>query len=61
MKRTMLGNPFIKPWNDLAAIADDFQMEEFLFSSWYVCCGTKCAREQMGEVAGPAEQLIAAE
>src|SRR5262249_46726717 len=22
MKRTMLGNPFIKPWNDLAAIAD---------------------------------------
>src|SRR5262245_41664150 len=24
MKRTMLGNPFIKPWNDLAAIADTF-------------------------------------
>ncbi len=24
MKRTMLGNPFIKPWNDLAALADDF-------------------------------------
>jgi len=61
MKRTMLGNPFIKPWNDLAAIADDFQMEEFLFGSWYVCWGTKCAREQMGEVACPAQQLIAAE
>ena len=61
MKRTMLGNPFIKPWNDLAAIADDFQMEEFLFGSWYVCRGTKCARAQRGEVACPAEQLIAAE
>jgi hypothetical protein len=61
MKRTMLGNPFIKPWSDLAAIADDFEMEEFLFGSWYVCRGTKSAREQMGEVACPAEQLIAAE
>src|SRR5262249_46329966 len=30
MKRTMLGNPFIKPWNDLAAIADTFEMEELL-------------------------------
>jgi len=35
MKRTMLGNPFIKPWNDLAALADDFVMEEFVFGSWY--------------------------
>ncbi len=59
MKRTMLGNPFIKPWNDLAAIADTFAMEEFLFGSWYVCWGTKSARTQMDEV--PAEQLIAAE
>ena len=59
MKRTMLGNPFIKPWNDLAAIADTFAMEEFLFGSWYVCWGTKSARMQMDEV--PAEQLIAAE
>jgi ubiquinone/menaquinone biosynthesis C-methylase UbiE len=59
MKRTMLGNPFIKPWNDLAAIADTFAMEEFLFGSWYVCWGTKSARPQTDEVA--PEQLIAAE
>src|SRR5262249_4497530 len=59
MKRTMLGNPFIKPWNDLAAIAETFAMEEFLFGSWYVCWGTKSARTQMNEVA--PEQLIAAE
>src|SRR5262249_57001058 len=58
MKRTMLGNPFIKPWNDLAAIADHIEMEEFLFGSWYVCWATKSARPQAGEVA---EQLIAAE
>ena len=58
MKRTMLGNPFIKPWNDLAAIADHIEMGEFLFGSWYVCGATKSAREQTGEVA---EQLIAAE
>jgi hypothetical protein len=58
MKRTMLGNPFIKPWNDLAAIADHIEMEEFLFGSWYVCWGVKSARPQTGEVA---EQLIAAE
>jgi demethylmenaquinone methyltransferase/2-methoxy-6-polyprenyl-1,4-benzoquinol methylase len=61
MKRTMLGNPFIKPWNDLAAIADAFEMEEFLFGSWYVCWGTKSSRPQMDEVAGAGEQLIAAE
>jgi phosphatidylethanolamine/phosphatidyl-N-methylethanolamine N-methyltransferase len=41
MKRTLLGNPYIKPWNDLAAIAEDFEMQEFLFGSYYVCSGTK--------------------
>jgi ubiquinone/menaquinone biosynthesis C-methylase UbiE len=41
MKRTLLGNPYIKPWNDLAAIADDFAMEEFLFGSYYIARGTK--------------------
>ena len=43
MKRTMLGNPLIKPWKDLAAVVDDFEMEEFLFGSWYICWGTKSA------------------
>ena len=55
MKRTMLGNPFIKPWNDLSAIADDFEMEEFLFGSWYVCRGRKAAP------LDSSRQLIAAE
>jgi ubiquinone/menaquinone biosynthesis C-methylase UbiE len=58
MKHTMLGNPFIKPWNDLAALAEDFAMEEFLFGSWYVCWGAKPAHAQTGE---HVEHLMAAE
>jgi len=41
MKRTLLGNPFIAPWEHLAALASDFGMEEFVFGSWYVCWGSK--------------------
>jgi demethylmenaquinone methyltransferase/2-methoxy-6-polyprenyl-1,4-benzoquinol methylase len=44
MKRTMLGNPLIKPWEELADLADHFEMDEFLFSSYYVCRGTKLAK-----------------
>ena len=61
MKHTMLGNPLIEPWKDLAALADDFEMEEFLFGAWYICWGTKSARSQDHELPEPAEQLIAAE
>jgi ubiquinone/menaquinone biosynthesis C-methylase UbiE len=59
MKRTMLGNPLIEPWKDLAAVVDDFDMEEFLFGSWYVCWGTKSARAHT-EVPYPPQRLIAA-
>jgi ubiquinone/menaquinone biosynthesis C-methylase UbiE len=41
MKKTMLGNPLIRPWEDLARLADDFEMEEFMFGSYYVCRGIK--------------------
>jgi demethylmenaquinone methyltransferase/2-methoxy-6-polyprenyl-1,4-benzoquinol methylase len=41
MKSTMLGNPLIKPWHDLARVTKGFEMEEFLFGSWYVCRGSK--------------------
>jgi ubiquinone/menaquinone biosynthesis C-methylase UbiE len=58
MRHTMLGNPFIKPWNGLAALAEEFAMEEFLFGSWYVCWGAKPALAQTGEMV---EQLMAAE
>ena len=41
MKRTVLGNPYLQPWKDLAAITSDFEMEEFLFGSYYICRGVK--------------------
>ena len=41
MKRTLLGNPYIRPWEDLARLTDTFEMNEFLFGSYYVCRGIK--------------------
>jgi len=41
MKRTLLGNPFIRPWEHLARLVKDFQLEEFRFGSYYICSGTK--------------------
>jgi ubiquinone/menaquinone biosynthesis C-methylase UbiE len=61
MRRTMLGNPLIKPWNDLAAVVDGFAMEEFLFGSWYVCWGKKSAQLTNAEHADAVPQLVAAE
>jgi demethylmenaquinone methyltransferase/2-methoxy-6-polyprenyl-1,4-benzoquinol methylase len=43
MKHTMLGNPLIRPWEELAAIADDFEMTQCMFSSYYICRGKKRA------------------
>jgi demethylmenaquinone methyltransferase/2-methoxy-6-polyprenyl-1,4-benzoquinol methylase len=41
MKHTMLGNPLIHPWEDLATIADHIDMRESMFSSYYICSATK--------------------
>jgi demethylmenaquinone methyltransferase/2-methoxy-6-polyprenyl-1,4-benzoquinol methylase len=41
MKRTMLGNPLIKPWEDVARLAGAIEMEQFMFGSWYICAATK--------------------
>ncbi len=61
MKHTMLGNPFIQPWKDLAALAEDFAMEEHLFGSWYVCWGTKPMPQRTPAWAPEPAQLMAAE
>jgi SAM-dependent methyltransferase len=45
MKQTLLGNPLIRPWQYHAAFVDDFHMENFRFSSYYICCGTKPERD----------------
>jgi demethylmenaquinone methyltransferase/2-methoxy-6-polyprenyl-1,4-benzoquinol methylase len=41
MKWTLLGNPYIRPWEDLARLTDSFEMDEFMFGSYYVCSGIK--------------------
>jgi ubiquinone/menaquinone biosynthesis C-methylase UbiE len=41
MKRTMLGNPLIKPWEDVMRLAGTIEMEQFMFGSWYICAATK--------------------
>jgi demethylmenaquinone methyltransferase/2-methoxy-6-polyprenyl-1,4-benzoquinol methylase len=61
MKRTMLGNPLIQPWKDLAALAADFEMREIAFGAWYVCRGTKSARPDEALVRPELAQMIAAE
>jgi ubiquinone/menaquinone biosynthesis C-methylase UbiE len=41
MKQTMLGNPLIRPWDELARLTDKFDMREFMFGSYYICRGIK--------------------
>ncbi len=41
MKHTMLGNPLIHPWEELAAIAEHVDISESMFGSYYVCSATK--------------------
>jgi demethylmenaquinone methyltransferase/2-methoxy-6-polyprenyl-1,4-benzoquinol methylase len=41
MKHTMLGNPLIQPWKELADIAEHFDMSESMFGSYYICRGMK--------------------
>jgi ubiquinone/menaquinone biosynthesis C-methylase UbiE len=41
MKRTVLGNPLIKPWDELSGLAQEFSMEELLFGTYYICRGRK--------------------
>jgi ubiquinone/menaquinone biosynthesis C-methylase UbiE len=44
MKQTVLGNPYIRPWTHLANLTDEFEMEEFLFGSYYICRGINDGR-----------------
>jgi len=45
MKRTVLSNPLIKPWEDVARLAGSIEMEQFMFGSWYICAATKPAAQ----------------
>jgi demethylmenaquinone methyltransferase/2-methoxy-6-polyprenyl-1,4-benzoquinol methylase len=37
MRRTMLGNPHIKPWEHLQQLPGEFEMKELLFDAYYIC------------------------
>ena len=54
MKHTLLGNPLIEPWKELAAVAKRVEMKETLFGSYYICCATKPfgAAENSEDTAG---------
>ena len=50
MKHTLLGNPYIHPWEQVARATVDFRIRYFLFSSYYVCRGTKRADARRSSV-----------
>jgi ubiquinone/menaquinone biosynthesis C-methylase UbiE len=41
MKHTVLGNPLIHPWKELAAVSERVDMQEWLFNSYFICCAMK--------------------
>jgi ubiquinone/menaquinone biosynthesis C-methylase UbiE len=41
MRHTMLGNPLIHPWEELADVADGVEMNECMFGSYYICWAVK--------------------
>jgi hypothetical protein len=41
MKHTMLGNPPIHPWEELARLTEQWDMRQRRFNSYYICCGIK--------------------
>jgi hypothetical protein len=67
MKHTMLGNPLIQPWRELAALCDDFETRKYLFGSYYICRAVKPSTEptvaeaSYGEAAIDPAYRIAAE
>ncbi|MCC6780323.1 MAG: class I SAM-dependent methyltransferase [Hyphomicrobiales bacterium] len=55
MRWTMLGNPLIEPWKELAPLVDEFELEQFVLGSWYICRGKKRAVGQLAERLAAAE------
>ncbi|MFL6798017.1 MAG: class I SAM-dependent methyltransferase [Xanthobacteraceae bacterium] len=51
MRSTLLGNPLIQPWRDLAGAVEGFEMEQFVFGSWYICWGSKPLPAYVGAAA----------
>jgi ubiquinone/menaquinone biosynthesis C-methylase UbiE len=58
MKHTMLANPLIQPWRELAALYDDFQMRKCLLGSYYICQAVKPSTEPAAAEASHGETAI---
>ncbi len=41
MKPTVLGNPDLRPWDELRELIADFDTQELMFGTYYVCRGRK--------------------
>jgi ubiquinone/menaquinone biosynthesis C-methylase UbiE len=41
MKKTLLGNPYIKPWDDVRKLDPRLEMTEYLGGSYYICRARK--------------------
>ena len=67
MKHTLLGNPLIQPWKELAAVADNVDIRDRLFGCYYICRGVKSVAAASWRLAEPADangemtRVIAAE
>ena len=64
----MLGNPLIEPWKELATLSDRFDMNKYLFGSYYICRAVKPLPELAaadaeawydGAVLDPAHRIAA--
>ena len=51
MRHTMLGNPLIQPWNELAAIAEHVDMRKCRFDSYYICRAAKPLHAAQSDLA----------
>jgi ubiquinone/menaquinone biosynthesis C-methylase UbiE len=60
MRHTLLGNPYIRPWEHHAELVDDFEMEEFLLASYYICRGVKPVKFLHGVRAPSQRRALAA-
>ena len=38
---TVLGNPNVRPWDELRELADDIDYEEFQWGTYYICRARK--------------------
>lgn len=61
MKHTLLGNPLIQPWKELAAVADNVDIRDRLFGCYYMCRGVKSPAAAAPGARDEMLQAIAAE